>query len=169
MDVKTLLVPVDFSETSEAALKYAVSLAQRLGARLVVMHAYELPVYGFPDGALVASTEIATRVMSGAQAGLDALVDRYRNGTRVDTVLRQGVPWEEVRAVAEEVGADIIVIGTHGRQGLARALIGSVAEKIIRTSTRPVLTIHSPHNGKGHHKTYSAPASSSMPESPVRK
>jgi nucleotide-binding universal stress UspA family protein len=169
MQAKTLLVPVDFSETSEAALDYAIGLAHSLGARLVVMHSYELPVYGFPDGALVASAEVASRVMSGAQAGLDAMVERHRNGLKIDTVLRQGVPWEEVHAVAEEVGADIIVIGTHGRKGIARALIGSVAEKIIRTSTRPVLTVHAVPHGKGPHKTYKAPESSSMPESPVRK
>jgi nucleotide-binding universal stress UspA family protein len=170
MDVKTLLVPVDFSETSEAALEYAVELAQKLGARLVVMHAYELPVYGFPDGALVASAEVATRVMTGAQEGLEVMVQRYRGAIKgkLDTVLRQGVPWEEVRSVAEEIGADMIIIGTHGRQGIARALIGSVAEKIIRTSTRPVLTIHAHANGKSH-KTYKAPESSSIPESPVRK
>ena len=173
MELKTLLVPVDFSEPSEAALSYAVGLAQQLGARLVVMHAYELPVYGFPDGALIASTEVATRVMSGAQAGLEAMALRHKDKVRIDTVLRQGVPWEEVRAVAEEITADIIIIGTHGRQGLARALIGSVAEKIIRTSTRPVLTVHAPPNGQKHDKKnqskYKAPASSSIPESPVRK
>ena len=168
MDLKTLLVPVDFSDTSEAALEYAVNLGEKLGARLVVMHAYELPVYGFPDGALVASAEIATRIMTGAQTGLQSMVERYKGRVRIDAVVRQGVPWEEVRAVGEEVGADMIVIGTHGRQGLARALIGSVAEKIIRTATRPVLAIHAAPNGKAH-KTYKAPESSSIPESPVRK
>lgn len=174
MDVKTVLVPVDFSEPSEAALAYAVSLARQLGARLVVMHAYELPVYGFPDGALIATAEVATRVMSGAEAGLDALVEPYRDGLHIDTVLRQGVVWEEVRSVAEEISADMIIVGTHGRHGIAHALLGSVAEKIIRTSTRPVLTIHAAGSGKNHkaskgQSTYSAPASSSMPESPVRK
>ncbi|HEY1959065.1 MAG TPA: universal stress protein [Polyangiaceae bacterium] len=167
--IQTLLVPVDFSETSEAALEYAVSLAQPLGARLVVMHAYELPIYGFPDGALVASVEVATRLMNSAQVGLDAMVARWRGESRIDTVLRQGVPWEEVQAVAEDVGADLIVIGTHGRRGIARALLGSVAEKILRTSTRPVLTVHAEHRARRGQSTYRAPASSSMPESPVRK
>lgn len=166
--IHTLLVPVDFSETSEAALEYAVSLARPLGARIVVMHAYELPIYGFPDGALVASVEVATRLMNSAQVGLDGMVSRYRGQARIDTVLRQGVPWEEVHAVAEDVGADLVVIGTHGRRGIARALIGSVAEKILRTSTRPVLTVHADHRAR-RQSTYSAPASSSMPESPVRK
>ncbi|HSQ65741.1 MAG TPA: universal stress protein [Polyangiaceae bacterium] len=143
---KTLLVPVDFSDTSNLALDYAVDLAKALGGKVVVMHAYELPVYGFPDGALVATVEIATRIMNGAQAGLAALLEKRKDkGVEITSVLRQGVPWDEVHSVAEEVKADMIVIGTHGRGGLARALLGSVAEKIIRTSTRPVLTIRGPH------------------------
>lgn len=143
---KTLLVPVDFSDTSNLALDYAVDLAKALGGKVVVMHAYELPVYGFPDGALVATVEIATRIMNGAQAGLAALIEKRKGkGVEITSVLRQGVPWDEVHSVAEEVNADMIVIGTHGRGGLARALLGSVAEKIIRTSTRPVLTIRGPH------------------------
>ncbi len=165
---KTILVAVDFSDSSEAALEYAVGLAKPLGARVVVVHCYELPVYGFPDGALVASVEVATRIMNGAQAGLEGMVKRYTDEVRIETVLRQGVAWEEVKAVAEETGADLVVIGTHGRRGIARALLGSVAEKILRTSTVPVLTIHVAHNGKGQ-STYKAPASSSIPESPVRK
>ena len=166
---KTILVAVDFSDSSEAALEYAVGLAQPLGARLVVVHCYELPVYGFPDGALVASVEVATRIMNAAQAGLDGMVEKYKDQVKIDTVLRQGVAWEEVRAVSEEVGADLVVIGTHGRRGIARALIGSVAEKILRTSVCPVLTIHVPHHNGKAQSTYKAPASSSMPESPVRK
>jgi nucleotide-binding universal stress UspA family protein len=150
--MKTILVAVDFSDSSEAALAYAVELAKPLGARLVVMHSYELPVYGFPDGALVASVEVATRIMEGAQTGLEGMVERYKGEAQLDTLVRQGVPWEEVRAVAEEVDAEMIVIGTHGRKGIARALLGSVAEKILRTSTRPVLAIHAPRAAKsGEH------------------
>jgi len=139
---KTILVPVDFSDTSERALDYAVDLAKQLGAKVVVMHAYELPVYGFPDGAFVATVEMATRIMNGAQAGLQAEVDKRKgSGVEIKTVLRQGIPVDEVHSVADEVNADLIVVGTHGRRGLARALLGSVAENVIRTSMRPVLAI----------------------------
>ena len=139
---KTILVPVDFSDTSERALDYAVDLAKLLGATVVVMHSYELPVYGFPDGAFVATVEMATRIMNGAQAGLQAEVDKRKgSGVEMKTVLRQGIPVDEVHSVADEVNADLIVVGTHGRRGLARALLGSVAENVIRTSHRPVLAI----------------------------
>ena len=56
------------------------------------------------------------------------------------------LPWEEINAVANEVNADLIIIGTHGRKGLARALLGSVAENVIRTATVPVLAIHGPRD-----------------------
>ncbi len=139
---KTILVATDFSPTAEHALVYGVDLAKALGAKLVLMHAYELPIYGFPDGALVASVEMANRIVDGAQAGLQASLEKHKaSGVPMETVLRQGVAWDEVHAVAEDVGADLIIIGTHGRRGLSRVLLGSVAENVIRTATRPVLTI----------------------------
>jgi nucleotide-binding universal stress UspA family protein len=169
MDLSTILVAVDFSDVSEAALDYAVAFAETVDARLIVLHCYELPVYGFPDGPLVAPMDVATRVKDGARTGLEAMVARHRDAVHIDTVLRQGVPWEEVAIVAEEMAADLIVIGTHARHGLARTLLGSVAEKILRTSSRPVLTVCPPHGKHKDQRTYRAPASSSMPESPVRK
>ncbi len=136
-----ILVATDFSETADAAFDYGVDLAKQLGAKVIVMHAYELPVYGFPSGALVASVEMATRIMSGAQEALEAACKaRASSGVEISQVVRQGVAWEEVHRVADEINADLIVIGTHGRKGLSRALLGSVAEKILRTATRPVLT-----------------------------
>jgi nucleotide-binding universal stress UspA family protein len=147
---KRILVAIDFSESAETALDYAVGLAKELHANVIVMHAYELPIYGFPSGALVASAEMASRIMTGAQEGLDAACKaRASSGVEISQVLRQGVAWEEVHSVADEMNADLIVIGTHGRQGLSRALLGSVAEKIIRTSTRPVLTLHQPAKKSG--------------------
>jgi len=142
---KTILVATDFSETSDRALDYAVDLAKLLDASITVMHAYELPVYGFPDGALIATVEIATRIMTAAQAALAQSCEvRANKGVKLSPILRQGVAFEEVHSVAEEINADLIVIGTHGRKGLSRALLGSVAEKVIRTATRPVLTITGP-------------------------
>lgn len=142
---KRILVATDFSEASDAALDYAIDLAKLLGAKVVVLHAYELPVYGFPSGALIATAEMAATIMNGAQAGVAAMCEKRKSkGVELSQVVRQGAAWEEVALVAEEVSADLIVVGTHGRKGIAHALLGSVAEKIIRTSTRPVLTIHAP-------------------------
>lgn len=109
------------------------------------MHSYDIPVVGFPDGALVPTAEIAKQITDAARSGLSALVDaKSARGVPVEGVLREGVAWEEINKLADEIGADLIVIGTHGRRGLARALLGSVAENVIRTSHKPVLTIHGP-------------------------
>jgi nucleotide-binding universal stress UspA family protein len=141
--IKRLLVPIDFTDTGDRALDYAIELAAKVGADITVMHAYELPIYGFPDGAMIATAEVATRVSTAAQKALDNAVDtRKDRGVQLTALLRDGVPWEEIVNVANELQVDMIVIGTHGRRGLSRVLLGSVAENVIRTSTRPVLTIH---------------------------
>ena len=142
---KNILVPIDFTETSSKALDYAVELAKRFEAKLTVLHAYEIPVFGFPDGALIATADVASRISNAAQQSLAATVAaRSGSGLVMEGVLRNGVTWEEINTLAAEISADLIVIGTHGRKGLARALLGSVAENVVRTATVPVLTIHGP-------------------------
>ncbi len=146
---KMILVATDFSETSDRAVDYAIDLAKLLGSSVTVMHAYELPIYGFPDGALIATVDIATRIMNAAQGALAQSCEvRAAKGVKLESILRQGVAYEEIHSVAEEINADLIVIGTHGRKGLAHALLGSVAEKVIRTASRPVLTITGPRGDK---------------------
>jgi nucleotide-binding universal stress UspA family protein len=141
--LRRILVATDFTETSNGALDWAIDLAAPLGATVTVMHAYEIPVVGFPDGALIATADIASRISEAALAALESTVEqRQGRGVPLQAVLRNGVAWEEINKVAEELDADIVVIGTHGRRGFARALLGSVAEKVVRTSTRPVTTIH---------------------------
>jgi nucleotide-binding universal stress UspA family protein len=109
------------------------------------MHSYEIPILGFPDGGIVATADISSRIAEASRAALDSLVaKRQGSGVAVDGILREGVAWEEIDRVADEIDADMIVIGTHGRGGLARALLGSVAENVVRTAHRPVLTIQGP-------------------------
>lgn len=147
LTIRNILVATDFTETSNRALDYAIEVARRFDAAVTLMHAYEIPVFGFPDGAMIATVDVASRIATAAQqALLDAAEARKARGVRIDTLLREGIAWEEVNHVADDIGADLIVIGTHGRRGLARALLGSVAENIIRTATRPVLTLHGPRD-----------------------
>jgi nucleotide-binding universal stress UspA family protein len=141
---KKLLVPTDFGTGSDHALDYAVELARALGAEVTLMHAYEIPVIGFPDGALVATPELASRIAEGAQIGLKKSLERVGpSGVPVRTLLKQGPTWRTVVDTAVEIGAEMIVMGTHGRHGLPRALLGSVAEKVVRSARCPVLTVHS--------------------------
>jgi len=141
-ELRRILVPTDFTETSDRALDWAMGIAARVGANVTVMHSYEIPIVGFPDGAIVATPEIATRIADASRAALESTVEQRRGrGVPLDSVLREGVAWEEINAVADEIEADLVVIGTHGRRGLARALLGSVAENVIRTAHRPIVTI----------------------------
>ena len=147
LTLRHLLVPVDFTETSERALEYAVEMARKFESSITVMHAYQIPVYGFPDGAYITGADLASQLSNVAQQRLDGVVSSLKaSGVPMSSVLRDGVPWEEINAVATETHADLIIIGTHGRRGLARALLGSVAENVIRTSTLPVMVIHGPRD-----------------------
>jgi nucleotide-binding universal stress UspA family protein len=140
---KTILVPTDFGEASEQAALYALELAKAIGSEIVLMHAFEIPAVGFPDGALVATADMTNRVLEGAQVGLDRQVSQYEaHGVQMRTVIKQGDAWRSIIETAEELGADLVVMGTHGRRGLPRALLGSVAEKVVRTAHCPVLTVH---------------------------
>jgi nucleotide-binding universal stress UspA family protein len=144
-----ILVATDFSPTSTAALAYAVQLAIATRGEVTLMHAYELPIIGLPEGALLATAEVANRLITSSEQTLAMLADAHsREGVRIKWVLRQGVPHEEVQKLADEMDADLIVVGTHARKGLQRFLLGSVAEKIIRTVERPILTIHGPRDDR---------------------
>jgi nucleotide-binding universal stress UspA family protein len=141
--IQRIVVATDFSDLAETVIDHALDLAKQLGASLTLVHAYEIPIYGFPDGVLVAPAELASRLGTSAQEALDSVAKRHADrGVALTTVLRMGPAWDEINAVAEETKADLIVVGTHGRRGLARALLGSTAERLIRTATRPVFVVH---------------------------
>lgn len=140
---KNILVPVDFGDASDAAVAYAVDLAETTGAKLVLLHAFEIPIVGVPDGVVAVTAELTSRIVEAAEKALGALVARYEGrGVTITARLEQGDARDVILTQASKVGADLIIIGTHGRRGIARALIGSVAERIVRTAPIPVLTIH---------------------------
>ena len=142
---KHILVPVDFSETSTRALDYAIELGAKVGARVTALHAYIIPVVGFPDGALIATAEIASRILDAAQGAMTDLVDERKDkGVALRGLLHQDDARTAVLAVCKELGCDLIVMGTHGRQGLPRALLGSVAEGVLRRAEVPVLVLRGP-------------------------
>lgn len=143
--IKHILAAVDFNETSEHALDQALSLAKDTGAKVTVIHVYGLPIYRFADSEYVPTADEAVRVATAAQKGLDALVARHRDrGVPMETVVNAGAVEEELCAEATRVGADLIVIGTHGRGAIGRAILGSVAQNLIRTAPVPVLTVRGP-------------------------
>jgi nucleotide-binding universal stress UspA family protein len=140
---KKILVPVDFGESSKQALEVAIGLAKQFGAELTLVHTWEIPVYGY--GAMEFSAmDMLTPIQSAATEQLDALVAEVkRQLPDVKGVLARGVAWREVLSVVEQTKPDLVVMGTHGRRGVGRAILGSVAEKIVRMSPVPVLTVRS--------------------------
>lgn len=140
--IKKILAPIDFTETAEHALDYAVDLAASLGAVVQVVYVYEPPVYSFAEAVLIAPPEMAAKISDKAQQLLDAAVESRRaRCPSISGVLLNGAAWEEIGRLAAEQKFDLIVMGTHGRRGIPRALLGSVAEKVLRTSTVPVLAV----------------------------
>jgi nucleotide-binding universal stress UspA family protein len=90
-----------------------------------------------------APAEVASRIADASREALESALERHKGrGVPIATMLREGVAWEEINRVADEIDADLVVLGTHGRKGLARALLGSTAEKMLRSAHHPVATIH---------------------------
>lgn len=136
-----ILVPVDFEPCSERALDTAIHLAGTFGARLTVVHAWDIPEVGY-SGRFAPTPEMWTTIEAAAQQALDSTVARTRERLQgAEALLLRGQPANEILAAIERTKADLVVIGTHGRHGLGRFLLGSVAEKVVRASPVPVLTV----------------------------
>ncbi|GJQ47780.1 MAG: universal stress protein [Candidatus Kuenenia stuttgartiensis] len=138
---KNILCPIDHSECSYLALKYAVSLALKDEAKLYIMHvidtrAYDTEIYKFSPYNLDEAT------MSKIHADLlKSLPEGTTDLLEVETIVEKGIPFNEIVNKGEKLEMDIIVIGTHGRSGLAHVMMGSVAEKVVRKAPCPVLTV----------------------------
>jgi nucleotide-binding universal stress UspA family protein len=142
MPFKTILVASDFGHAAVSALDWTIDLARALGARVRVAHVYDLPLVGLPDATLMVNAATAARLSNQAQAALNAEVARVQDrGVPIAGLLRQGDPRDEIPALAASEGANLIVVGSHGRRGVARALLGSVAEDLLRRSSIPVLVV----------------------------
>jgi nucleotide-binding universal stress UspA family protein len=140
MPFKQILVATDFSESADRALDLAVEMAQKFDAGLTLVHSWEIP-YSYGDALI--SVDFITPLQDAANKQLEAtLAELKQRFPNAKAVLRTGSPWQEVLTAATEADADLIVLGTHGRRGISRALLGSVAEKVVRLAEMPVLTVH---------------------------
>jgi nucleotide-binding universal stress UspA family protein len=140
LPIHTILHPTDFSDRSGCAYQLACALARDYGARLVLLHVKPPDViygegYVLPPDPEAERCELLNRLEGLRPPDLTSEV--YR-------VLQEGSPTEEILRTAEEVQADLIVMGTHGRTGLERLLLGSVAEAVLRQAPCPVLTVKAP-------------------------
>jgi nucleotide-binding universal stress UspA family protein len=136
MQIKKVVFPTDFSRTSKAALSFAESLVRDQGGKLYIVHVEEPPAaygggdlfYGIPSATL---EDVKRLLLSFVPSDPNVAFEHH---------LVHGAPAEAITEFAESVDADLIVIGTHGRTGLNRMLMGSVAEAVVRHANRPVLT-----------------------------
>jgi len=142
MKFKHILVPTDFGHASQAAIDAALSLASAFDADVTLLHVWEVPVYPYMEF-MLASTELTASVEQAASKRLAQEVERVQKQLpRTKSSLKMGPPWQTIIEAYQDLHADLIVVGTHGRQGLNHLVLGSVAEKVVRFSKVPVLTIH---------------------------
>jgi nucleotide-binding universal stress UspA family protein len=138
-----IVVPTDFSRGSEEAWALAQRLARPLGSELLLVHVFvETPLWS--EGPF--STERIRQVFEAGRKWVTAKLEEWAQAARdtglsVRTVMRDGVPHEEIAALAIDERADLVVLATHGRGGVNRALLGSVADRVIRTAPCPVLSV----------------------------
>lgn len=143
IQIDRILCPTDFSLFSSRALRHAVALAERFEARLTLLHVIPqwIPYAGgaapFPAPPLV-GPEINRHIEKDLRAFAGPAEEA---GIAVELLVREGDPWREIVAVAEEQPADLVVMGTHGRSGFEQLLLGAVAEKVLHRAPCPVLTV----------------------------
>lgn len=140
-----IVVATDLAPDAEPAVEMAVGLAQRDQADLTIVHVFEIPASMYP-GAAFSPVDLLGPLQDTAQQQLEAIVAKVRDRwPRTRGVFRTGVAWEAILGAAQEARADLVVTGTHGRRGISHAVLGSVAEKIVRLCPVPVLTVRQPH------------------------
>jgi len=144
-----ILVPIDFSKFSDNALAYACAFAEQFGSELHLLHVLQDVVAMMPEPGLFVppSGDWLEDLEKSAREELDKLPGSDAAGKlTVVREVRQGAPFVEVIHYAREHGVDLIVLGTHGRSGLAHVLLGSVAEKVVRKAPCPVLSVRHPEH-----------------------
>lgn len=137
---KHILVATDFEDSSARVVDVAVEMAKTLDAKLTLLHVWELPIYPYMDFVLTA--ESLALVQEAAVKRLESALEAVRKSfPAAESLLKGGGPWDGILEAVAETGADLVVMGTHGRRGVRHLLLGSVAEKVVRLCPVPVLTV----------------------------
>jgi len=146
--IQTILVPLDLTENAETIADWAIEWAERTRARLVLLHvlpsvhAYASPIFVDPNG----FDELYDNSRKRAEERLRPIAEEARRcGVDTSVHVRIGTPAEEILSVARDFGAGLIVVGTHGRKGLAHVVLGSTAEKVVRLAQCPVFVVKESH------------------------
>ena len=133
-----ILFAADFSKQSNGALPFALSIAHKYASKVFAVHVIAPPPLGnFPT---IEVQELAAQALREADDHMKLLAPKLR-GIPHEALLRKGGIWDELSVIVKEKNIDLVVLGTHGRAGVSKLLMGSVAERILRQSTCPVLTV----------------------------
>jgi len=149
IQLKRILLPTDFSEYSAAARQYACAFADQFRAELHVIHVIQdlAPLVPEPGVIVPPPADYLRELELNAQTMLERVIEpAWAAGKTIVRAVRQGPPFLEIVRYAKETNIDLIVIGTHGRTGLAHVFMGSVAEKVVRKAPCPVLSVRHPEH-----------------------
>lgn len=139
---KQILVAVDLSETVEAVMKTAVELGRALQAKLLLVHIYKVHAGDFVEGGLADAVALDAHEVEALEAKLEKVASQFAApGVVMSTNVYSGDPGPALNQLADRMSADMIVMGTHGRTGLAHLVLGSVAEKVLRHARVPVVAV----------------------------
>jgi len=138
---KQILVPTDLSEGAERALTYACELARALGAQIHLLNAVAIPSFGVPELGIALTSSVIDQLVADNRAALDRLAQTRCTAEVGQVLVKAGDARNVINQTAKELGVDLIVMGTHGRRGISRALLGSVAETVVRSAPCAVLTV----------------------------
>ncbi|HSR99091.1 MAG TPA: universal stress protein [Kofleriaceae bacterium] len=138
---KHILVPTDLSEGAEQALDYACELAHLLGSQIHLLNVISIPALGVPELGVALTASMIDELVVNNQDALDRLARTRCMANLGQVLVRTGDARDVINATAQELGIELIVMGTHGRRGLSRALLGSVTETVVRSAPCAVLTV----------------------------
>jgi nucleotide-binding universal stress UspA family protein len=139
---KKILVPLDGSALAERAVNHAVEIARGAGAELILLEVVQVPMAAVPEAGVTEEIKSAQEIAAQSKAYLNMVASRAaKEGVKVRTVILEGAADGAILGFAHNEDVDIIVMSTHGRTGLPKALMGSVAEKVMLTTKRPVMLV----------------------------
>jgi len=141
IDIKNILCPVDHSDCSKEALKYAVSFAIKDNSKLYLLHVIDIRTFDESINAMTPQIPDDETLAQLKTKLLDCIPEEMRDDMNVEALVVQGIPFVEIISTAKRNDVDMIVLGSHGRTGISHMMMGSVSEKVVRKAPCPVLTV----------------------------
>ncbi len=141
INFKKILCPIDHSDGSKEALKYAVSFAIKEKAKLYLLHVIDIRTFDENIDLMAKQIPDDKKIKQMKTKLIECIPEEIRNDMQLEALVVQGIPFVEIISIAKKDKVDMIVIGTHGRTGLTHIMLGSVSEKVVRKAPCPVLTV----------------------------